>query len=113
MNITSHKVNSKINKLRFDWSCKLYNGGEVLDINKNKLKYYTDLQIGNKYIIPTMFGWSIKTIIEINGYHATAEGKENISDLTWADDDRMTWTSYFTFNKNCEIKIINELIHEH
>ena len=91
------------------WTCQEYVGAEITKPgNSEPLTKESDLQVGDKIIVPTLFG-NYNGIVEKNEYgelHAKI-GDHLIADLRFAEDDRNCWVATCAFNVRA-LKIFNK-----
>lgn len=82
-----------------------YQGGEVyvFDVNDSlvevPLTQESDIYLGRKVSVPTLFGYVVMEVINQGGkLAAMTSTKGTLADLEFAKDDRLCWISSYAIN---------------
>lgn len=82
------------------WSCREYSGAEITKPGSSEpLIKESDLQVGDKIIVPTLFGNYNGTVEKDSGGELYAKiGDHTVADLCFSTDDRKCWITNCAVN---------------
>jgi hypothetical protein len=86
--------------INIGWSCREYSGAEITKPGSSEpLIKESDLQVGDKIIVPTLFG-NHNGVVEKDSYSVLYAkiGENLVADLHFSTDDRRCWITFSTIN---------------